>query len=132
MIRSLLSLGLILLSMASGAANGTAAGLAIGIASGTVAGAVQMADTQCACLCVEGVPQTLCSSIEEARQRPGHCRLRHCPEYVAVEDGGRRYVAPDAYADNCRDVRIWDDTEAVYSGVKVCDVLDVTFDPDHQ
>ncbi len=106
--------------------------LPIWAAGGTVmplAGAVQVAFLQCGCLCVEGVPQTLCSSVEEAQQRPGLCGQQHCPEYVAVEEQGERYVSPHAYAENCRDVRVWDAAREVYDGIKVCDVLELTAEP---
>jgi len=95
----------------------------------SLGGAVHVAFLQCGCLCVEGVPQTLCSSVEEAQQRPGLCGQQHCPEYVAVEEHGERYVSPHAYADNCRNVRVWDAARGVYDGIKVCDVLELTGEP---
>lgn len=99
------------------------------MSSTSAGGAAHMAFLQCGCLCVEGVPQTLCSSVEEARQRPSLCGQQHCPEYVAVEERGARYVSPHAYADNCRDVRVWDSAKATYDGIKVCDVLELEADP---
>ena len=89
------------------------------------AGAMQVAFLQCGCLCVEGTPQTLCSSVEEAQQRPSLCGQQHCPDYVAVEQQGTRYVSPHTFADNCRDVRVWDAAREAYDGVKVCDVLEL-------
>ena len=78
---------------------------------------------------MEGVPRTLCTSVEDAQAEPGLCGQRHCPDYVATEEGGRRYVAPSAFADNCRDVRVWDRGQGRYTGVKVCDVLELTSGP---
>lgn len=95
----------------------------------TTAGAVEMVFLQCACLCVEGVPQTLCSSVEEAQQRPSVCGQQQCPDYVAVEAQGSRYVSPHAFADNCRDVRVWDAAREAYDGIKVCDVLELSVAP---
>lgn len=93
-----------------------------------LAGAVQTVFSQCGCLCVEGVPKTLCTTVEEAQEEPGLCGLHHCPDYVATEAGsgaGQRYVSPHAFADNCRDVRVWDPGIGRYAGIKVCDVLEL-------
>ena len=95
----------------------------------TFTGAVNIAFLQCGCLCVEGVPQTLCSSVEEAQQRPSVCGQQQCPDYVAVEAMGSRYVSPHAFADNCRDVRVWDAAREAYDGIKVCDVLELPVAP---
>lgn len=92
----------------------------------SLAGAVDLAFLQCGCLCVEGIPQTLCSSVEEAQERPSLCGQQHCPDFVAVEAQGSRYVSPHAFADNCRDVRVWDAGREVYDGIKVCDVLELS------
>ncbi len=92
-------------------------------------GAVQLIFSQCGCLCVEGVPKTLYTTVEEAQAEPGLCGQHHCPEYVATEQGsdaGQRYVTPHTFADNCRDVRIWDSSAARYAGIKVCDVLELS------
>jgi hypothetical protein len=93
------------------------------------AGAVQSMFSQCGCLCVEGVPKTLCSTVEEAQQNPAVCGLRHCPDYVATEADGQRYVSPHAFADNCRDVRVWNGAAGAYTGIKVCDVLELSAKP---
>jgi len=95
----------------------------------SLAGSVDLAFLQCGCLCVEGIPQTLCSSVEEAQERPSLCGQQHCPDFVAVEEQGSRYVSPHAFADNCRDVRIWDAGREVYDGIKVCDVLELSRPP---
>jgi hypothetical protein len=95
----------------------------------SLAGAVDLSFLQCGCLCVEGIPQTLCSSVEEAQLRPSLCGQQHCPDYVAVEEQGSRYVSPHAFADNCRDVRIWDAGREAYDGIKVCDVLELSRPP---
>ena len=90
---------------------------------------MQIAFLQCGCLCVEGIPQTLCSTVDEAQRRPSLCGQQHCPDYVAVEEQGSRYVSPHAFADNCRDVRVWDAARETYDGIKVCDVLELSRPP---
>ena len=41
---------------------------------------------QCGCLCVDGVPKTLCQTIEEARRQANVCPARtRCPP---LEPGG--------------------------------------------
>ncbi len=95
----------------------------------SLAGAVEIAFLECGCLCVEGIPQTLCSTVDEAQGRPSLCGQQRCPDYVAVEEQGSRYVSPHAFADNCRDVRVWDAAREVYDGIKVCDVLELSRPP---
>jgi hypothetical protein len=47
---------------------------------------------------------------------------------VAVEDqpdGRERYLSPHSFADNCREVRVFDPSVSAYKGIKVCDVLEL-------
>ncbi|MCZ6658109.1 MAG: hypothetical protein O7C67_12495 [Gammaproteobacteria bacterium] len=80
---------------------------------------------QCGCLCIDGTPRTLCTSVTEAQAEPNACGLRSavlCP--VDAEDDAPtiRYASPVEGALNCREVRIWDDAQNGYTAVKVCDV----------
>ncbi len=81
---------------------------------------------ECGCLCVEGVPRTLCQSVAEAQRQANICPPDFsCP---AVQPADKTqapiyYDAPTDNAHNCRDVRIWDESVAAYTGVKVCDVF---------
>ena len=80
----------------------------------------------CGCLCVDGVPRTLCRSIEEARAQANVCPARmRCPELDDADppDTPRYFDSPGEHAHNCREVRIWDMREEAYTGVKVCDVV---------
>jgi len=106
-------------------------GFSNGIQAGgpsTLGAAVQLAFSQCGCLCIEGVPKTLCTTVEEAQAKPGLCGQQHCPEYVAAEvheNSRTRYLSPNSFADNCRDVRVFDPSVSGYMGIKVCDVQEI-------
>lgn len=90
---------------------------------------------QCGCLCVEGTPRTLCTSVLEAQAQPNACGLQLGGSWCPVDASGddeeatpiTRYSPPVEDAVNCREVRIWDDARNGYTSVKVCDVdsLDV-------
>ena len=82
----------------------------------------------CGCLCVDGVGKTLCQSVAEAQQQPNMCpQDLVCPvptEELRKESGSPLYYdSPAEHAHSCREVRIWDDKAAAYTGVKVCDVF---------
>ncbi len=84
----------------------------------------------CGCFCVEGVPKTLCQSIEEAQAGPAFCRPeRRCPvpqsDGAAAPDQPRYLDAPSEQARNCREVRVWHSERAQFTGVYICDVLPV-------
>jgi hypothetical protein len=76
----------------------------------------------CECLCVEGIPQTLCESVEQARNNtrfcPGDMR---CPVPFDPPPESPLLDAPEG-AHTCRDVRIWYEAERRFTGVKICDV----------
>jgi hypothetical protein len=81
----------------------------------------------CGCQCVAGVPKTLCQTVEEAQQRPRLCAEEiRCPvdepPPVAVDAVPHFFDAPSDQAHTCREVRTWDQQQAAYTGVKVCDV----------
>ncbi len=94
---------------------------------------------QCGCLCMEGTPRTLCTSVLEAQAQPDACGLKlsgsWCPVDVPLDapfdaeeaTPTARFSPPFEDAVNCREVRIWDDAQNGYTAVKVCDVdsLDV-------
>ena len=81
----------------------------------------------CGCLCVEGVPKTVCQSLAEAQQQANVCapniRCPALPEEGGATDEPQYYDAPDPHAHSCREVRIWDESAAAYTGVKICDVF---------
>lgn len=79
----------------------------------------------CGCHCVDGVPRTLCQSIEEARVQPRLCPAQmRCPvdEHHGEQDP-LYFDAPDEQAHSCREVRIWNPEQGAYAGVKICDVF---------
>ncbi len=87
------------------------------------------ASATCSCQCVEGVPRTACTSVEEAQANPTACGSG--PQKVACDvaptpaEAPLRYEAP-AGATDCRSARLWDPRTQGYSVVaKVCDL-----DPD--
>jgi len=84
----------------------------------------------CGCLCVDGAATTVCQSVAEAQRQPNLCPPQlSCPAVPAGGSGSGDdehpiyYDAPSEDAHNCRDVRIWDESVAAYTGVKVCDVF---------
>ena len=79
---------------------------------------------ECGCLCVDGVAKTLCQSVEEARRQPNACPAgQRCPAPPTEDASPGTYDPPVDGAHNCREVRIWDEAAADYTGVKVCDVF---------
>lgn len=82
----------------------------------------------CGCHCVDGSAKTLCQTIEEAQLQPRMCpHALRCPNYEAppvTADGEPQFFdAPVDQAHSCREVRVWDQQQAAYAGVKVCDVF---------
>lgn len=83
------------------------------------------ATASCSCQCVEGVPHTLCNSLEEARANPYACgaglsRIA-CPLPPPPNEAPLQY-SPPAGAGNCHSARLWDPSSAQYSVVaKVCE-----------
>ena len=83
------------------------------------------ASAECACFCVNGDLQTLCTEVGEAQDEPALCSAysqNQCPS----EPGDRAsvsYDAPEDGATNCRDLRVFDALRGVFKSVKACDVL---------
>ena len=79
----------------------------------------------CACFCVDGNLQTMCSTVAEAQENSAVCPVVEstaCPTSTeAATDWS--YEATDEGAVNCRDVRVWDADERTFHEVKACDVL---------
>jgi len=94
------------------------------LAATSVAGSGSVT-ASCSCQCVDGVPHTLCNSIEEARANPYACgsgpaRIA-CPLSPAPDGAPSQYPAP-AGAGNCHSVRLWDPRSMEYSvTAKVCE-----------
>jgi len=86
---------------------------------------VQPQFVDCGCLCVEGMPKTVCQSIEEAQRQTNLCPLDlRCPSPPQADgDAPMRFDAPGEHARNCREVRVWDEAAGGYTGVRVCDVF---------
>jgi hypothetical protein len=79
----------------------------------------------CGCLCVEGVPRTLCSTIAEAQANPALCPPdQRCPLPEFSADPPQPVEAPVVEAKDCRSVRVWDAAAKDYATVNVCDVVD--------
>lgn len=77
----------------------------------------------CRCACVEGLPQTLCRSVEAAQAQLWVCPPSHrCPVPSAPGNLDRPLQAPHPQAENCRAVRVWHRQRQAYTGVNICDV----------
>lgn len=83
------------------------------------------AGAECACLCVDGTAQTVCSSPAEMRAAGNRCRDRAPPECPATpeSDGGRFYQPPVEGVGRCRDAQVYDPREGRYVTARVCDML---------
>jgi len=78
----------------------------------------------CECLCLDGAPQTVCSSAEEMSATGDLCYLRpamRCPE-VAAPAAGRRYPAPVEGVGNCRDAVVAHPASGDEITTRVCDM----------
>jgi len=81
--------------------------------------------SNCACFCVEGQLQTLCTDLGDAQSGPNLCpdsSSASCPQQFNT-DGASSYDAPDEHAQNCRDLKIYDAVRGEYVTAKACDVL---------
>jgi hypothetical protein len=79
----------------------------------------------CSCQCVEGIPHTLCNTVDEARATPYACGAGParvaCPLPPAPDHPPLEYPAPPG-AGNCHSVRLWDPHSSEYSvAAKVCE-----------
>ena len=81
--------------------------------------------SDCACFCVSGELQTMCSTVEEAQSDVSSCAAqaaRACPE-ESYTPASASYDAPEDGAVNCRDVRVFDALRGQFVDVRACDVL---------
>lgn len=77
----------------------------------------------CHCECVEGVPQTLCRSVDAAQQQTWVCPPSYtCPIPRPTEVVAGNLATPHPQAENCRAVRVWHRQRQAYTGVNICDV----------
>jgi hypothetical protein len=83
------------------------------------------AGADCACLCVDGAWQTVCTSARERGATVDLCPLRtaaaECPAPPA-QAPRQSYAAPEDGVGNCRDVQVYDPAAAAYVGARVCDL----------
>lgn len=82
------------------------------------------ARAECACLCLDGTYQTVCSSLDEMRAAQDACQAQAgqgCPVTDAAP--ARRYEAPLEGAANCRDAAIYDPATDRHLTARVCDAL---------
>ena len=84
------------------------------------------AAAECACFCVDGDLQTMCTTVEEAQAEPALCSAYSQNQCPSAPGGGASatYDAPENGATNCRDIRVYDALRGVFNTVKACDVLD--------
>ncbi len=86
-----------------------------------VSAALQAQDS-CACLCMNGEPTTLCTTVEHAQEQLSLCSLAHqCPQVEPIQRSDP-LPPPSGEALNCRAVRIWDAQYEQFRTVNVCDV----------
>jgi|GEM_PF-4129080 len=86
------------------------------------------ASAECACFCVNGELQTMCSTVEEAQGNPtlcGNYPRESCPTETSSPDSAS-YDEPAEGATNCRDIRVFDSLHGGFTSVKACDVLDAS------
>jgi len=81
----------------------------------------------CACQCIEGVPRTLCTTIEEAADNPDRCGARshrgECPPAPPGFEPGL-FEPPAPGARDCREARLLDPATGSYSTTaRVCDTV---------
>ena len=84
------------------------------------------ASAECACFCVNGDLQTMCTTVDEAQDEPAMCSAysqQQCPS-ESGDRAGANYDAPEEGATNCRDIRVFDAPRGIFNTVKACDVLD--------
>lgn len=78
----------------------------------------------CECLCLDGVPKTVCSSAEEMSATGDLCYLRpamSCPA-VAAPPPERSYPAPLEGVGNCRDAVVAHPASGDEITARVCDM----------
>jgi hypothetical protein len=80
--------------------------------------------SDCACFCVGGELQTMCTTIDGAQDNPVLCPTigYNCPQ-EAESSASSTYTAPESEAVNCRDVRVYDAIRGEYVTARACDVI---------
>jgi len=81
--------------------------------------------SDCACFCVAGELETMCTTIDGAQDSPLLCPSvedASCPQDNDSASSAS-YDAPDGDAINCRDVRVFDAIRGEYVTTKACNVI---------
>lgn len=83
---------------------------------------------ECGCACVDGLPQTVCQTIEQAQENLWLCPIdRHCPDFDSsaddLTDEPTWLPSPDDRAHLCKQVRLWDKQADAYTSANICEVL---------
>jgi hypothetical protein len=81
--------------------------------------------SDCACFCVDGELQTMCTTVDGAQDNPGLCPITEsagCPQSNS-DATSASYEAPEGDAINCRDVRVYDAIRGEYVSARACDVI---------
>ena len=84
--------------------------------------------SDCACFCVSGELQTMCTTVAEAQADTTSCpsySAQSCPEEPGSATAST-YDSPEEGAVNCRDVRVFDALRGRFVDVKACDVLEAS------
>jgi len=81
--------------------------------------------SDCACFCVGGELETMCTTVDGAQDSSNLCPISDtatCPQ-GGTEAASASYEAPDSDAIDCRDVRVYDAIRGEYVNAKACDVI---------
>jgi hypothetical protein len=81
--------------------------------------------SDCACFCVAGELQTMCTTVVGAQDSPTLCPpmdTASCPQDTDASSSAD-YEAPESDAINCRDVRVYDAIRGEYVTAKACNVI---------
>ena len=79
--------------------------------------------SDCACFCVDGELQTMCTAVGEAQDNPTLCPTdSSCPQ-EAEGVAGSFYEAPEGDAVNCREVRVYHAILGEYVTARACNVI---------
>lgn len=82
---------------------------------------------ECACVCLDGVKTTLCTSVADAQDNSSMCaksaQTAACPTSGAPLNEKGSVESPHADATGCRVASVWsNDTQAYSIEVNVCDL----------
>lgn len=94
--------------------------LALSLATAAGSGAAD-----CACLCVDGSYQTVCTAPEAVRAAGNVCQAQASKGCSVAADALEQevYPAPQEGVDNCRAARVFDAVAGEHIVARVCDVL---------